>query len=104
MALLLRRLPPRLQGAIGWLRQPSRRWIRIPAGVLLLAGGVLSILPILGLWMLPLGIVILAEDIAPLRTFTDQVLDWMERRKPHWLGLRPGEKAASPNYVDAGSE
>ena len=87
LQLLLRRLPQRLQGVVRWLRQPSARWLRVPAGLLLMVGGVFSILPILGLWMLPLGLVLLAEDVPPLRRGTDRVLVWIERRRPHWMGL-----------------
>jgi hypothetical protein len=72
--LLIRRLPPRFQDTIRWLRRPSARWVRIPAGLLLIAGGVFAILPLLGLWMLPLGLVLLAEDIPPLRRGTDAAL------------------------------
>ena len=38
-----------------------------PAGVLLIVGGLLGFLPILGFWMLPLGIALLSLDIALLR-------------------------------------
>jgi hypothetical protein len=85
--LLVRRLPPRFQDTIRWLRRPSARWVRIPAGLLLAVGGVFSILPLLGLWMLPLGLVLLAEDIPPLRRGTDTALAWIERRRPNWMGL-----------------
>ena len=37
--------------------------MRLPLGVLFILGGVLSILPIFGLWMLPLGLMLLAVDI-----------------------------------------
>jgi hypothetical protein len=87
LELLIRRLPQRLHAPICWLRQPRARWLRIPAGLLLIVGGVFSILPILGLWMLPLGLVLLAEDLPPLRRGTDSVLAWIERRRPHWMGL-----------------
>jgi hypothetical protein len=86
--LLIRRLPQRIQTAFRWLRQPSARWVRIPAGLLLILGGVFSILPVLGLWMLPLGLVLLAEDIAPLRRATDRALAWIACRRPHWMGLQ----------------
>jgi hypothetical protein len=89
LTLLVRRLPQRVQGAVHWLRQPSARWVRIPAGVLLILGSVLFILPIFGLWMLPLGLVLLAEDIGPLRRLTDRWLEWIERRHPQWMGLPP---------------
>src|SRR5262249_22278766 len=65
---LLAALPPRLRSGIQWLLLPSSTWIRIPAGALLICGGVLSFLPILGLWMLPLGLLLLAEDVPPLRS------------------------------------
>ena len=87
LELLIRRLPRRLQGPVRWLRQPRARWLRIPAGLLLIVSGVFSILPILGLWMLALGLVLLAEDLPPVRRGTDSVLIWIERRRPHWMGL-----------------
>jgi hypothetical protein len=85
--LLIRRLPQWLQRTIRWLRRPSARWVRIPAALLLMVGGCLFILPVLGLWMLPLGVVLLAEDIAPLRHLTDRGLAWIEHHRPHWMGL-----------------
>jgi hypothetical protein len=67
------------------LRQPSQRWLRTCAGVLLILGSLLSILPIFGLWMLPIGLVLLAEDVPVLRRIVDRILEWVERRRPHWL-------------------
>ena len=78
-------LPERWRNALRWLRHPSARWARIPAAVLLILGGVLSILPILGLWMLPLGLILLAEDIPALHRSRARLLDWLERRRPHWF-------------------
>jgi hypothetical protein len=84
---LIGRLPRRLQAVIRWLRKPSARWVRIPAGVLLIGGSVLSILPLFGLWMLPLGLLLLAEDVSLLRRAMDRVLDWLERRRPDWFAM-----------------
>ena len=92
LELLIRRLPARLQSIVRWLRQPSVRWVRIAAAVLLMLGGVFSILPVLGLWMLPLGLVLLAEDVRPLRRATDRILAWIEQRRPHWMGLSPARR------------
>ncbi|MBV8697623.1 MAG: hypothetical protein JOZ76_21245 [Bradyrhizobium sp.] len=86
---LIDRLPQRLRPTLRSLRQPSRRWLRIPAGLLLIVGGLLSVLPVLGLWMLPLGLVLLAEDVPVLRSLRCRLLDWIERRHPAWL--RPDE-------------
>jgi hypothetical protein len=85
LAHLIRRLARGLQTTIRWLRQPSSRWARIPAGVLLILGGLPSILPVLGLWMLPLGLALLAQDVPPLGRARDRLLNWIEWRWPNLL-------------------
>ncbi|MDE5459437.1 hypothetical protein GWG67_01830 [Bradyrhizobium sp. CSS354] len=82
---LVLRLPPRMGDTVTYLLKPSSRWVRIPSGALLIVGGVLSFLPVLGVWMLPLGLALLAEDVPALRSSRAKVLDWVERKKPHWL-------------------
>ncbi|MBR0827695.1 hypothetical protein JQ596_19385 [Bradyrhizobium manausense] len=86
---LVGRLPPRVSGTVKYLLKPSNRWVRIPSGALLIAGGVLSFLPVLGIWMLPLGLALLAEDVPALRASRSKALDWIERRKPEWLAPSP---------------
>ena len=85
--LLIRRLPSSFQPRIRWLRSPAGRWVRAVAGVLFIAGSFLAILPVFGLWMLPLGLALLAEDVPPLQRLRDRILLWIEQRRPHWLGL-----------------
>lgn len=82
---LVHRLPPRMGDAVTYLLKPSSRWVRIPSGALLIVGGVFSFLPVLGIWMLPLGLALLAEDVPALRSGRAKVFDWVERKKPHWL-------------------
>lgn len=82
---LIERLPDRLRSSVRWLRRPSSRWARIPAGVLLVSGGLLSVLPLLGLWMLPLGLMLLAEDVPPLLRARRLILVRIEQKKPHWF-------------------
>ncbi|SFH97590.1 hypothetical protein [Bradyrhizobium sp. cf659] len=89
---LVHRLPTRMGDTVTYLLKPSSRWVRIPSGALLVVGGVLSFLPVLGVWMLPLGLALLAEDVPALRSSRSKVFDWIERRKPHWL-----EPSASKN-------
>ncbi len=79
------RLPPRMRATVRWLRRPSAFWIRVPAGVLLIGGGLLGFLPVLGVWMLPLGVALLAEDVPALRSLRSRTLDWLERRRPDWF-------------------
>lgn len=82
---LIARLPDRFRSSVRWLRQPSSRWARIPAGVLLVSGGLLSVLPLLGLWMLPLGLMLLAEDVPPLLRARRFILERIEQKRPHWF-------------------
>src|ERR1700721_2367333 len=81
---LLRRLPSRMQAITRWLRKPASRWARLPAGILLIIGGCLAILPVFGLWMIPLGLMLLADAIPPLRRLRDRALGLLHRRPPEW--------------------
>lgn len=64
---LLARVPERGAAVVRWLRGPSRRLLRLGAALLFVLGGVFSFLPILGIWMLPLGLALLAEDLPGLK-------------------------------------
>lgn len=72
-------LPDPFGRFLGWLKRPSSRWVRIPLGILLIIGGLVSFLPILGVWMLPLGVLLLAQDLPFLRRPTGRALDAIER-------------------------
>ncbi len=48
--------------------------LRLVVGLLLILGGVLGFLPVLGFWMIPLGLGVAALDIKPL-------LAWVRGRK-----------------------
>lgn len=85
---LIDRSPQRIRSTVRFLRQPSSRWLRIPAGLVLTVGGVLWFLPIAGLWMLPIGLALLADDVQPLRSLRGRTLDWIEHHRPDWLAHR----------------
>src|SRR5712675_2042906 len=74
------RLSPRPARFVGWLRKPSSRYARIPLAILLIAGGIFSILPVLGLWMLPLGLVLFAQDVPMLQKPIAKMLGWIRRK------------------------
>jgi hypothetical protein len=46
---------------------PESKLLRLGIGTLLVLGGLLWFLPILGLWMIPLGLLVLSVDIAIIR-------------------------------------
>ena len=78
VAHVLTKLPGRARSAIGWLRHPPRRWLRLLAAMLLIAGGILSLLPVLGLWMLPLGLALMSDDVPSLKTPLECSARWSE--------------------------
>jgi hypothetical protein len=85
-------MPDGVARALRWLRHPKSRFVRIPVGLLLIVGGILSFLPALGIWMLPLGLLLIAYDVPFLRKpvgyFTIWAMqkwaafrDWLRRRR-----------------------
>lgn len=54
---------------ISALRGRGAAIIRLPVSILLIIGSLLSFLPVLGLWMLPVGLLLLAVDLPVLRPF-----------------------------------
>ena len=60
---------------------PRSRPVRIAIGVALCIFGVLGFLPILGFWMIPLGILVLSYEFAAVRRFRRRVVVWWERRR-----------------------
>lgn len=81
---------------------PGNPILRVMLGIILLIGGFLGFLPVLGFWMLPLGVVILSIDFPPVRRFrraaTVKIVDWMNRRFPalsRKVGLGPRRPSRS---------
>jgi hypothetical protein len=73
-----RRVPVSISRFIRWLRQPSSFVIRLIVALLLIVGGIFSFLPILGLWMLPLGLLLIAQDVPFLQKPIVKILAWVE--------------------------
>ena len=82
---------PAFAGFLAWARSPKARLVRLPVGLLLICGGLLSILPILGLWMLPLGLLLIAIDFPPLQT----PVAWVIIKGQRWWELRRRRKRAA---------
>ncbi|GAB4351048.1 MAG: hypothetical protein Kow0026_07770 [Oricola sp.] len=59
---------------------PNSRRGRIALGSALVAGGLLGFLPVVGFWMLPLGILVLAHDLPRVRRWRRKaILRWSKR-------------------------
>jgi hypothetical protein len=79
---LERRLPSGLAKAVSWMRRPAPKAVRLPLGAALVAGGTVGFLPLVGYWMLPVGLVILAQDVPSLRPPLVRFFDWVESKLP----------------------
>ncbi len=64
------------------IRVPRQKWLRILLGIALILGGLLGFLPIVGFWMLPLGLFVLSADLPVVRRFSQRVgLKWERWRQ-----------------------
>lgn len=68
------------------LRHDRYRLLRIPLAVLLVLGGFAGFLPILGFWMIPIGLLLMAVDIPGLQPCVSAGVILLRRRIRIWLG------------------
>ena len=72
---------------------PANIILRVGLGLLMIFGGIFSFLPILGAWMLTIGLLILSIDFPPVRRFrrvaTVRGAGLIKRRWP-WLAIKLG--------------
>lgn len=78
------KLPARPARFVNWLRRPSSRPVRIPLALSLVLGGLLSFLPVFGLWMIPLGLLLFAQDVPILQSPLVRALAWAESKWKRW--------------------
>lgn len=78
-------VPGKVARVLRSLRHPDSKWVRIPTGILLVLGGIFSILPFLGLWMLPLGLLLIAYDIPMLQKPVGNFMIWAIQK---WAAFR----------------
>ncbi|UWQ23691.1 hypothetical protein K3553_11955 [Leisingera aquaemixtae] len=64
----------RFRPFFAWVRAHVPRGLRLVLGVLLILGGIFGFLPVLGFWMVPLGVLVAAMDIKLIRR-------WLRRRR-----------------------
>lgn len=85
---------------------PRNRLARIGLGVLFIMGGLLSFLPVLGIWMLPVGLLILSIDFVIVRRWRRRLSVRWERRQRRksdermfaaQLTKAPATEVAGPN-------
>lgn len=82
------------------LKRSENHWLRKSIGVLLVIGGVLGFLPILGYWMFPLGLALLAIDFPAARRLHRRLTVGWERlrRRITSTGSRPKSRDRSRRH------
>jgi hypothetical protein len=78
---------------------PQSKPLRIGIGIVLIGGGLLGFLPILGFWMIPLGLLVLSVDIPIVRRWRRQLAVWWHRDRKDGEGADPAaaEEANPPS-------
>ena len=76
------------------LRSDRYRLVRIPLAVVLVLGGLAGFLPVLGFWMVPVGLLLMAVDIPALRPCVSAAVILIRRRfhilRRRWRKWRAG--------------
>ena len=67
---------------------PGTRRQRTVLGIALCIGGVLGFLPVVGFWMLPLGILVLSVEYHPVRRFRRRFEVWWGRKRKRSVANR----------------
>ena len=81
-------------------RLPQQASVRIALGTALVIGGMLGFLPVLGFWMIPLGLLVLSQDLPAVRRWRRSFVVKRERRN----GKRPARNGKSAGQPDASNE
>jgi|GEM_PF-313426 hypothetical protein len=76
----LRRDYPRMGSLLFRISRPGWALVRVPVGVAFILGGLLAILPVFGLWMIPVGLLLLAVDVPWLRRPVSGAIIRLRRR------------------------
>jgi hypothetical protein len=82
---LERESPDRFRRVLRWLRDPKSRWVRIPLGLLFIVAGLLWFLPVVGIEMLPIGLLLIAQDVPFLKRPVGKMMLWLEHK---WANFR----------------
>jgi len=81
---------------------PRNRLVRVGIGLLLILFGVLGFLPVVGFWMIPLGLLVLSIDLAIVRRWRRRLEIWWAGRRRQRRRARSGGKANANSNSHAG--
>ena len=79
-------VPDGVARAIRWIRNPRGRAVRLPLGIVLVVAGLLGpLVPFLGVQLIPVGLLLIAQDVPPLREPVAEMTLWLELQ---WVRVR----------------
>jgi hypothetical protein len=78
--------PDRVTKIIRWVRSPQSRWVRLPLGILCIIASFFWFLPIVGIEFLPIGLLLIAQDVPFLRRPVAKLLLWLEDKWREFRG------------------
>jgi hypothetical protein len=64
---LERETPDFVTRAISWLHRPEARSVRLPVGIVCIVASFFWFLPVIGIELLPIGLLLIAQDVPVLR-------------------------------------
>lgn len=70
---------------IRWLRSPQSRYVRIPLAILFIAQSFFFFLPLAGIEFLPIGLLLIAQDVPFLKRPVARAMLWLEKK---WVEFR----------------
>ena len=82
---LERETPELVTRMLRWLRRPESRYVRIPLAILFIAQSFLFFLPIAGIEFLPIGLLLIAQDVPFLKRPVGRAILWLENK---WVAFR----------------
>ena len=72
-------MPAKVRFANRHFHLPQSKPLRLGLGILLVAGGLVGFLPVVGFWMIPLGLLVLSVDIPIVRRWRRRLAIWWHR-------------------------
>ncbi len=73
------------------IKLPRSRALRIALGIALVLAGLVGFLPVVGFWMIPLGLIVLSVDLPLVRRARRRSVVWWERRRRSRSGRAPAQ-------------
>ena len=86
-------MAPKVRFANRHFHLPQSKPVRLGIGILLVAFGLLGFLPVLGFWMIPLGLLVLSVDVPAVRRGRRKLTVWWHRDRKANSGEGEGAHA-----------